>query len=314
MVSCGDLSDFVAQRTQNQPESQSPSSDSESPFLSISVGIAKKSSAGLSFALAANANNFTINMENCASGYTSTADEVSLNLQVYKDDESCLAKLTTFAFNGFIYVPSSGDPFTTWGTGDTATFEVSGAPSNNYLVTVTSTLSNPIQASDTVYYEFSNLGSGTGKNLLNSVVGFSEQLTGGAQSPPAFTIIKSQLLGETAGKGGQWVYTLECTSMMSGSDCGGVNLSLIRYRLLQDTFNSDLLIAEAAALFPTGESSISLGTEDLAPGAGGTTNGGFVTKTLSGPDNLHTNNNMILILEANDLSYQYFNVDVVLTN
>lgn len=312
-LGCGDLSDFLAQRTQNQTQAHTASSDEESPFLSISVGIARKG-ASLSFSLAANASSFTVNMANCASGFTSTADAQSLNLQVYRDDESCLAKLTTFTLNGFTYVPSSGDPFTTWGQGDTAIFEVSADPSNNLLVSVTSTLSNPIQVTDTVYYEFSKIGAGANKGILSSVVGFTETLIDQGQTPPPFTILKTQLLGETAGKGGQWVYTLECTAMMSGTDCGGVDLSVIRYKLVQDTYNSDLTLVEAAAIFASGSSSIAIGTEDLAPGAGGTTNGGFFTKTLSGPDNLHTNNTMILILVSNVLSYKYFNVDVVISN
>ena len=74
-------------------------------------------------------------------------------------------------------------------------------------------------------------------------------------------------------------------------------------------------MGDAQALFPTGEFAIDTATEVIAIGAGGTVNGGFTTKVgsgaaLVGPDAMHNNPNMILILESADLSYTYYNVDV----
>ena len=58
-----------------------------------------------SFSLAS-ATTFDISLEGCATGYTSTADENSTALQVYKFDVGCKAKLTQFTFGGITYTPT----------------------------------------------------------------------------------------------------------------------------------------------------------------------------------------------------------------
>jgi hypothetical protein len=117
-------------------------------------------------------------------------------------------------------------------------------------------------------------------------------------------------VGVTAGGAGQFDIILECTSDIGVTDtCEGVDFTDTTYKLVEDTYTSTMSIGDANALFPAGESSITLPGDREAPG-GTTTNGGFATVTLDGPDEMANNPNMILILQAADTSYQYFNIDV----
>jgi hypothetical protein len=264
-----------------------------------------------SFGLLASATTYTISLEGCASGYTSTADEGSTALQVYKFDRGCKAKLTTFTFNGKTYIPTAGDGFTTWAANDSATFDEAGEP-GTFAVTVkvVSQLADPISGNETVVYQFSELDKGADETLLEADVGAGHALTVASQDPPSFTIFSAALVGINANGGGQFEFVLECTSTIGVTDvCEGVNMNVMTYKLVEDTYGSTLVIGDADALFPLGETAITLPADREAPG-GTTTNGGFATVTLDGPDQMANNPNMIFIIQANDMSYQYFNVDV----
>lgn len=261
--------------------------------------------------LLADATTFRIDLVDCASGYTSFATQSSTALQVYKYDSGCVAKLTTFTFNGKTLVPTTADPFTTWQANDLATFdEVNEAGTFASSLKVISQLDDPVSGTEAVIYQFSEINRGADKEMLQASVSEGHELTVASQDPPSFTIATAQLVDINANGGGRFIFTLSCTvSIGSTSVCANVNMNTITYKLIEDTYGSDLNIAEANALFPAGETAVTMPDDRVAPGAQAT-NGGFVTITLDGPDRMADHPNMIFIMQANDWSYQYFNVDV----
>lgn len=281
-------------------------------LLSIPVTLAKKGRTSLSLA---NATSYTIELAACASQYHSTATETSSNLQVYSFDRGCLAKLTQFSINGFTYTPVTGSNFTTWQANDTALFEVSSDPTNQLSVKVISTLSDPVQATDAVAYQFSDIVKGSDETLGKVDVGDAHTMSVSGQAAPSFTIHSVEMVGITSpGGAGQFDFVLECTSNITGA--GNTTACLdslyvdLKYKLVKDTYGSTLNYAQAQSLFSSGTSSVDPATDTVAVGAGGTTHGGFNTVTLDGPDQIHNNPNMILVIEVAGLSYLYFNVDI----
>jgi hypothetical protein len=295
-----------------KPNLPDKSASSDSGLIKIPVKLTEKKKG---FSLA-DATTYSISLTDCASGYTSTANQNSSSLKVYKFDRDCLAKLTQFQLNGFTYTPQAADPFTTWQTGDTATFEVAASPSNTLQVKVISTLDDPISGTEAVEYRFSTIESGANETIADTDVGDPHTMTVAGQDAPSFTIHSVELVGITAGGAGQFEFVMECTSDITGAGattaCLDVLFTDIRYKLIEDTYGSTLTYAQAQALFPADESSVDTATEVVAVGGGGTTHGGFTTVTLDGPDIMHTHPNMILVIEAADLSYLYFNVDVTI--
>ncbi len=262
-----------------------------------------------SFALA-NATTFDISLESCATGYTSTADENSTALQVYKFDRGCKAKLTGFTFGGRTYIPTVADPFASWNAGDIATFDEVGLPGTNAVtVKVVSQLADPVAGNEAVVYSFSELVKGADEAIMEAVLGDAHSMTVASQPPPSYTIEQVQFVGINAQGGGQFVFTLDCTAAMAGDVCEQVDQADITYKLVEDSYASTMDIGEANALFPAGETAITL-PGDQEPAAGLTPHGGFHTITLDGPDQMALHPNMIFIMQAADTSYQYFNVDV----
>lgn len=284
-------------------------SQDEGELVSIPVTLTNPTSLGFSLAAATT---FDISLEGCATGYTSTADENSTALEVYKYDRGCKAKLTGFTYGGRTYIPTLTDPFTTWDANDTATFDEAGFPGTNAVtVKVVSQLADPISGTEAIVYQFSELIKAGTSTIAESVLGDSHSMTVGSQDPPSFTIKSIAFVGVNANGGGQFDFVLECTADIGvGNACAGVNFSDTTYKLVEDTYSSTMVIGDADALFPAGESTITLPADRVAPGASGTTFGGFQTTTLDGPDQMALNPNMILILQSGDMSYQYFNIDV----
>ncbi|SMF52646.1 hypothetical protein [Pseudobacteriovorax antillogorgiicola] len=283
-------------------------------FATVSVGV-QESSTPL-FGLAA-ATSFDMSLENCVSGLTyASIQDTNPNIDVYKFDQDCVVKLNQFVYGGVTWVPSSGDPFTSWLAGDVATFEDSTDNTNTIRVVVASQLDNPVSGTEQISYTFSEIQAGADETIAKNVVSDSHAITVSGQSAPNFTIAAVSFTGLTATGAGQFGITLNCANAVSGSvagsdiACDGVPLSDITYKLIQDTYSGTLTMSDASALFPTGESVVTVGTDGLDFGDATATNGGFVTVTLTGPDAMHSNPNMILILEAADTSYQYFNIDV----
>jgi len=307
LVSCG-------------PELVAPGDDvgdgslEDKELVTVSVGIEESESP--LFQLAA-ATSFSMSLEGCVSALTYPSIlETNPNIDVYKFDQDCVVKLNQFVYGGVTYIPSAGDPFTSWAPGDIATFEDSTDNTNTIRVTVNTQLDNPVSGTEAISYNFSEIQAGADELIASNVVSDAHAISVEGQPAPSFAVSAVNFNGMTALGAGQFAFTMECsagvTGTVAGTDlaCAGVDVSSLTYRLVEDTYSGTLTLADATALFPTGESAVTLGTDGLDLGAGGTTNGGFVTVTLDGPDAMHSKPNMILVIEAADASYQYFNIDV----
>ena len=283
-------------------------------LVTVSVGV-QESDTPL-FSLAA-ATSFDMSLEGCQSGLTyANILDTNPNIDVYKFDQDCVVKLNQFVYGATTWVPSAGDPFTSWATGDVATFEDSTDPANTIRVVVASQLDNPVSGTEAISYTFSEIQAGADETIAKNVVSDAHAISVSGQSAPNFTINAVSFTGLTATGAGQFSFTMACATNVSGTvagddlACEGVDLSTITYKLIEDTYAGTLTIADASALFPTGESAITIATDGLDIGGGGTATGGFVSVTLNGPDQMHLKPNMLLVLEASDTSYQYFNIDV----
>ena len=279
-------------------------------FVSIPISLTEKT-ASLSLA---SSTTYTIALTGCASGYTSIAHETSSNLQVYKFDRNCLAKLTQFQLNGFTYQPHTD--FTTWQAGDTAVFQSTTNATDQLTVKVITTLASPISGTESVHYQFSTIVKGSDSTLGQTDVGDAHTMTVDGQAAPSFTVKSVQLTGISNTGAGQFNFVLECTSNITGNAgttaCLDVLYSDITYTLVEDTYGSTMTYANAQALFPGTASSVNVNTDVVAVGAGGTVHGGFNSVTLDGPAAMHLHPHMILVIAAANLSYLYFNVDVTI--
>jgi hypothetical protein len=276
---------------------------------------------------------FTMTIEGCLSGYSATLDQTDTNFNIYKGDLGCVAKLQSFVFNGKTFNPKPGFGFTTYAVGQFASF-ISTDQTVTYDVHVESQLSSPILLSDLVKYEFGKvIGGDTATGLMSISLGASAKITGTKGGTPVeapqFTVKAAQLLElNTATTAGKFIFTLQCeqtltaTNNMNNVACMATKLKDLKYALVKDTYSS----VPCTQAVQTGCSNIvtqntlkvitlTAGSgEYIAPGAGGLTYGGFKTKLTSataliGPTNMAANPNMILMI-YNGTSYQYFNVDV----
>ncbi len=309
-VGCGPQMGSVTGSSKN---SETGPTDSRRETVTISVGIEQSGSLAL-----AAATSYSMALDSCVSGLTySNITQANPNVDVYKFDQSCLIKLNSFTVNGISFVPSSADPFSSWIAGDLAIFEEAGNPSNALRVVVSSQLGSPIAGTESVAYSFSQIAQGTDSSLAKAAVGSSHSLSVSGQDATPLTIAALSFTGMTATGAGQFVFTLECAQNVTGTApalaCAGTSLDSLKYKLVKDTYGSTLTVAQASAIFDGTELSIA-DSEKLALGAASAPKGGFATKSgasaLTGPDQMHANPNMLLVIQVAASSYRYFNVDV----
>jgi hypothetical protein len=274
----------------------------------ISIPVSVRSTNG--FSLNANATSFEIEVDSCASGYTSTATEASPSLEVYQFDRDCLAKLVQFVINGNTYEPETD--FTTWAVNDTAIFENTLDNTDQLTVRVIATLDSPIDATDTVVYQFSDIEEGDPEAIGETVVGQDHTMEVSGQAAPDFRIHSVALTGITTDGAGQFEFVMDCKVAISGvaalRACRDVAMVNVDYRLVEDTYGGTLSVAQADAIFDGSEDVVAAGhLHDSGPTS---PNGGFTTVALDGPDQMHLNNEMLLVLRASGISFQYFKVTV----
>lgn len=316
-VSCGPmLKNLEVQNEDSKVEKSATPSESDEGMVKISVGLEEKKSLSIVSFYLASATSYSMSLEGCVSGLSyPTITNANPSIDVYKFDQGCIVKLNNFVFNGITWVPSAGDPFSSWVTGDSAIFEDQLDPANTMSVVVNSQLDDPVSGTESVEYFFSEIVAGADQAIAKNIVGDAHALSVNGFAAPSFTIDAVSFTGMTAAGAGQFVFTLECSEAVTGSGateaCAGLLLDDVTYKLVPDTYGGVLTIADAIALFPSGESVVG---GKLLAGEGGTINGGFTTVSGAGvlisPDEMHNNPNMILILEAANTSYLYFNVDV----
>ncbi len=276
----------------------------------VTVGVTMNQKAGFRLA---SANSYDMTLSGCASGLSiSGITQANPSVDVYKFDQGCSIKLNSFVMGGITYVPSLGDPFTSWAPGDIATFQEAGVPANNFTVVVTTQLNNPITGTEAVAYTFTQLAAGTDETIAKSVVGDSHALSVSGQDAPTFDIKGVTMTGMTAGGAGEFVLKAECDTAITGSApnfvCGTTQITSLKYKLVKDTYSGTLTAAQAAAIFDGSETTVDA-ADLLALGTSGATNGGFNSQTVTGPALMHSNPNMLFIIKAG-ASYKYFNVDV----
>src|SRR5690606_25620728 len=133
----------------------------------------------------------------------------------------------------------------------------------------------------------------------------------GGEAAPAFVVSNVIFSGITAAGAGEFILKLDCEENIVGSgaaaSCKGQNISDLRYRLVEDIFGGVLSHADAQALFSSGAISIDPASEVLPIGDPDAPHGGFTSKTITGPAQMHLHPNMILIIEASGSSYRYYN-------
>jgi hypothetical protein len=259
---------------------------------------------------------FTIELADCLSGYTAIVTEANIDgLEIYNYDRECKAKLTQFSANGRNYVPTSGDPFTTWQAGDSAIFDEVGEPGIFPLkIVVLSTLGDPATSSDKITYGWATIAEGSTNAILWSTIGASGDVQHLTNLPPSFSIRSIEFLGLTAGEGGQYRLVLECTVTIGITNvCSSVDLADLDYKLVEDTYGGTIDKAAGDAIFSTPGTPVTLPGERVAPGDSGTTKGGFVSVILDGPDNLASKPNMLYVIRSYGESYQYFNLDITVS-
>lgn len=309
LTACGpQLSDPAAGTAESNQDSNTPG---DGEFVTIGVTVSE--AAGIGFALAS-ASDFDMSLEGCASGLTYTGiNATTPNIDMYKFDRDCVVKLNSFQYGGNTYEPSAGDPFASWAQGDIATFENTLDANDTLKVIVSSQVSNPLDAADTVAYAFSEIVAGADQTIAKNVVSDNNPVSVEGVPAPAFTVSAVSFAGVTATGAGQFVFSLNCDAALGGTDpdetCEGLNLQDIDYKLVADTYGGTLTEGDLSTIFASGTTDV-LEADELAIGDANAANGGFATATLDGPAEMHNNPNMILILEASDTSYIYYNIDV----
>jgi hypothetical protein len=263
------------------------------------------------------ASKFTIRVEGCASGYSGEAHETSPSLVVYKFDRNCLAKLTAMTVGGVDYVSSSSDPFDSYASGDKATFvDAAGGPAKIF-VQVLNQLDNPIPSSTPshgVDYAFSTIQQGVTQECTGDCVKNNYSISVNGIDAPAYDVKKFSFVDMNQNGAGVFSFEFECEQPVVGSDtaatCKGAPMSGLKYKLIVDTFGSSLTMDDAANVMMSGTVGVD-SVEVVAAGANpDMPNGGFVSKMMVGPDQMHLNPNMMMILETGDTSFKYWNVDV----
>jgi hypothetical protein len=261
---------------------------------------------------------FKMSLEGCATGWThDNITKTTPTLDLYLYDRGCVVKLLNFQYRDITYIPETD--FTTWQIDDAAVFKDPDS-SHRLRVVVIDQVDNPITGTHNVDYAFTELYMGSDLGTIvdsNNIVGDAHNLTVRGVLAPEFACNKLEFKAITVDGAGQFIFYCNCDLPTTGTGatqkCGDTLLDDIKYSLVKDTFAGVLTVDNAATIAGLGMTSI-LATEKLAIGDPNASNGGFKTTAvlpyLTGPNQMHLNPNMILLLQAEGVSYTYFNVDV----
>jgi hypothetical protein len=206
-----------------------------------------------------------------------------------------------------------------WKTGDVLHFKADDGSLEALDVHVDHQLSSTPSLTENVYFSISRSDAAPSQGSHTLLAAGME-----GQLAPSFRIRKTEFVGLTAEGAGQFVFHLDCLkSIRSGEgtapSCNGIPLGSIEYLLVKDDYDSSLSFEQAEALFASLPSQRVDENSDLEPFRPDRKQyGGFVTRrgeeALEGPEKIHDNPHMLLILQGPGPSYQYFNVDVVFTS
>jgi hypothetical protein len=266
--------------------------------ISVGISVAEKSTG---FKLAA-ASSFNMSLDGCASGlrYPSIT-EAKENIDVYKFDQGCVVKLNSFSVDAITYAPSD-DGFSHWGVNDTAIFVDSNNANNKVLVRVASQLNSPVGLTDSVSYTYTQVVAGTAENVDKSIVGASHQLSVGGVDAANVDIAGVTMIGMTAQGAGLFTFDVSCLVALSNGSCGSNALTSLKYVLIKDPYGAATPTAsQLATHFASAGTQVASGDETAT---------GFKTQTLSTPDEMHNNNELLFIVQSGGVSYKYFKVNV----
>lgn len=255
---------------------------------------------------------YSIILENCASGYTSSATSTNPKLIVVKDDKGCLGKLYNFTFNNLVYTQKTGLGFNKYTVGELATFSAKDANNIEHIlfVQVVTQLSSGTQSTDTVTYQFYEGSSSiaSSKNSGSNSSQNTSQLDGSGSFQ--FNLISTLLSNTTSNGEGNFRFVLECDKPITdegspaNTACEGTLFSSIDYVIIRDDNTSAVWdLTTTKAMFDSGGNpyTINPGTDIIAingpnPIKSGTlANGGFVSSILTIQNlNLYTDARLIL--------------------
>jgi hypothetical protein len=250
---------------------------------------------------------------------TGQVDQTFHDNKITLSDEAigCRVAITELQIGDRVFYSSAAQ--SDWKTGDTLQFKAGDGSLESLDVHVDHQLSSTPSLTENVYFTVSRSDAAPSEGSKILLAAGME-----GQQAPGFRIRKTEFVGLTATGGGQFVFHLDCLKAIkideNGSPtCNGIALGAIQYMLVKDDYNSSLSFAEAESLFLDRPSQTVDEKSDFEPfRAERKQYGGFATRSgdevLEGPDQMHDNPNMLLILQGPGPSYQYFNVDVVFTS
>lgn len=271
----------------------------ELEMISVPLEVVDQSDTGIYLT---SASAFTMSLEGCASGYSTTVTEANASINLYKYDEGCLLKLNALTVSGVEYTSSNSGAtdFATWQAGDAGVFtDASGFYS--IAVGVVSQLDDPISGTEAVAYSFAMVASGSDETIADTDVGDGHAISVDGHPAPSVTI-ESVVFSDINSTGaGEFTFNLECSAVVSVNDCDGVDMTSWEYALIEDTYGSSPTPSDLAGL--------TYDNTGAAVDSGIGSNGGTTTPAMFGPNEIHNNPSMILVIK-NDISYLYFNVDI----
>lgn len=273
-----------------------------SEMIDVKLSFSSKDALSL-----ASASSFEMSLTGCESGlsYTGITSDNPI-IQVYKNDLNCRVELNSFTTSsGTRYVATTSYTANQWQANSILSFNSDVDPIDQLSVSVASQLSSPVEASDSVSFVYSQASSGGSQTIADESVSSTHNLEVSGQEAPDLTVTATNFNGIVSGGAGDFSFTLECNSALVGSICSQTDLTSMRYRLIKNEVAGELSLSEAAAYFQDPQAVSSVISGDIHSD----NNGGFIIDSIEGPGPIHTNGQMILILEANG-SYKYFTIDV----
>ncbi|MEI8028007.1 MAG: hypothetical protein WCI18_16775, partial [Pseudomonadota bacterium] len=195
LLSCG-------QQQKNKRQNEEDSTKGE--LISIPVELGPNSGGLLDLR---RADGYSLKVEGCRSGYSGTFTEVTKEVNIYKDDQNCLAKLESITLDGTVYQPVSGSGFQTWQSGDFALFQKVGSADITLRVLVRSQLSSPVLTSDMISYSFSEIKQKDPTTIPSPSVSEPHTITIDGELAPPFQMQLAGFKGINAKGGGLFEFT-----------------------------------------------------------------------------------------------------------
>ncbi len=276
----------------------------------------------------ATANDYSVLIEGCASGYRLTMTKANPAINLYNGEFGCLGKLQSFTLNSVTYTPDPARVFKTYQTNDTAYFWTSDH-STEVKVTIVNQLKSPLTSDDRIDFRFGipQAVAGISRKLLDMDLGPTAQVKRSpSNNAPNFRLVRTEIVAvEAATSRMRFAFTLDCNKPLvipngqQNTTCDGIRLRDLSYALVADTFNNVPCVASTYETCRTifnqaATSTVNFNTDYVAANQPGMTNGGIVTKigattALASPNFVSSNPHMILMIFG-DNSFQYLNVDL----